>query len=209
MTEVEWSVATDPAPMVKFLQGKTSDRKLRLFAVACCRRAWPWCETPDVGIITALEQHADGLGLIPHVNTFQHDRLLCSVCSPFATSAALRTATIAAAVVATGTLGNAPRADLETWRGADSIESSEQTTLLRDIFGNPFRPVAFSTDWRTDTVVALASQMYESRTFDAMPILADALMDAGCDNENILNHCREPGVHVRGCWVTDLVLGKE
>jgi hypothetical protein len=51
--------------------------------------------------------------------------------------------------------------------------------------------------------------MYESREFGAMPILADALQDAGCNNDAILNHCREPGEHVRGCWVVDLVLGRE
>ena len=82
--------------------------------------------------------------------------------------------------------------------------------LLRDIFGNPFRPVAFASDWRTDTAVAIAFLMYESRDFSAMPILADALQDAGCDSADVLDHCRDPhGVHVRGCWVVDLVLGKE
>jgi hypothetical protein len=81
--------------------------------------------------------------------------------------------------------------------------------LIRDIFGNPFRPLAFSPAWPTDTAVTLARQMYESRNFSAMPILADALQDAGCDNDDVLNHCRGPGPHVRGCWVVDLVLGKE
>lgn len=81
--------------------------------------------------------------------------------------------------------------------------------LLRDIFGNPFRPIAFCLEWRTDTTVALARQMYESRNFDALPILADALQDAGCEDEQLLGHCRGSGPHVRGCWVIDLVLGKE
>jgi hypothetical protein len=80
--------------------------------------------------------------------------------------------------------------------------------LLHDIFGNPFRPVAFDPAWRTDTAVALARQMYESRDFGAMPILADALQDAGCDSADVLDHCRGLGPHVRGCWVVDLVLGK-
>jgi hypothetical protein len=80
---------------------------------------------------------------------------------------------------------------------------------LRDIFGNPFRPVTFLPEWRTSTVVALATGIYAERAFDRMPILADALQDAGCDNEDILNHCRSEGVHVRGCWVVDLVLAKE
>jgi hypothetical protein len=80
---------------------------------------------------------------------------------------------------------------------------------LRDVVGNPFRPVTFDPAWRTDTALALARQMYESRDFSAMPILADALQDAGCDNTDVLNHCRGDGPHVRGCWVVDLVLGKE
>ncbi|MDY3561239.1 hypothetical protein R5W23_002514 [Gemmata sp. JC673] len=73
---------------------------------------------------------------------------------------------------------------------------------------NPFRPATLPPQWRTDTVRALAAQVYESRGFSAMPILADALQDAGCDSDDILNHCRGPGPHVRGCWVVDLVLGK-
>ncbi|AWM42247.1 hypothetical protein C1280_14260 [Gemmata obscuriglobus] len=80
---------------------------------------------------------------------------------------------------------------------------------MRDIFGNPFRPVTFSLEWRTETTVALAAQMYESRDFSVMPILADALQDAGCDSADILDHCRGSGPHVRGCWVVDLVLGKQ
>jgi hypothetical protein len=82
--------------------------------------------------------------------------------------------------------------------------------LSRDIFGNPFRPVTFSPTWRTSTAVSFARQMYDARDFSAMPILADALQDAGCDNDDVLSHCREAGAtHVRGCWVVDLVLGKE
>jgi hypothetical protein len=63
--------------------------------------------------------------------------------------------------------------------------------------------------WRSETVGILATQMYESHDFSAMPILADALQDAGCDNADILDHCRDPhATHVRGCWVVDVVLGK-
>jgi hypothetical protein len=85
-----------------------------------------------------------------------------------------------------------------------------QLSLFRDVFGNSDVSKPFSDMWRTSTAVALAEQMYESRDFGAMPILADALQDAGCDNEDILSHCRDAKqVHVRGCWVADLVLGKE
>jgi hypothetical protein len=89
-----------------------------------------------------------------------------------------------------------------------SPELEQAAALLRDIFGNPFRPVDFAP-WRTDTAVSLARQMYDSREFGAMPILADALQDAGCDSDEVLSHCRGAGPHVRGCWVVDGVLGKE
>ena len=80
--------------------------------------------------------------------------------------------------------------------------------VLRCIVGNPFRPATLDPSWLTSTVVALARGIYEDRAFDRMTILADALQDAGCDSEDVLNHCRGPGPHVRGCWVVDLVLGK-
>lgn len=94
-------------------------------------------------------------------------------------------------------------------QAGDEDEERIQCELLRDIFGNPFRPVAFPPQWRTGTAHSLARQMYESRDFSTIPILADALQDAGCDSDDILSHCRGPGPHVRGCWVVDLVLGKE
>ena len=83
-----------------------------------------------------------------------------------------------------------------------------QVDLIRDIFGNPFRPVVFADSWRSETAVALASAIYADRAFDRLPILADALEEAGCDVPEVLTHCRGPGPHVRGCWVVDLVLGK-
>ena len=73
---------------------------------------------------------------------------------------------------------------------------------------NPFRPVAFDPSWRTSTVEQFARAMDESRDFSGMPVFADALQEAGCDNDDILRHCRGNGLHVRGCWVVDLVLGK-
>jgi hypothetical protein len=85
----------------------------------------------------------------------------------------------------------------------------DQASLFRDIFGNPFRPVAFDPEWQTTTALALARGIYDDRAFDRLPILADALQDAGCDSDDLLNHLRGPGPHVRGCWALDLVLGKE
>jgi hypothetical protein len=84
-----------------------------------------------------------------------------------------------------------------------------QIELFRDLFGNPFRPITFDPSWQTSATASLAQSMYDSRDFAAMPVLADALEEAGCRQEEILGHCRgESAPHVRGCWVVDLVLGK-
>ncbi|MBL8794488.1 MAG: hypothetical protein JNM56_11325 [Planctomycetia bacterium] len=80
---------------------------------------------------------------------------------------------------------------------------------MREIFGNPFRPVPVDPTWRTPTAIAIAQAIYDERAFDRLPILADALEDAGCTHVDLLNHCRQPGEHVRGCWAVDLVLGRE
>jgi hypothetical protein len=115
----------------------------------------------------------------------------------------------------------------ETGDRIEAAERAAQAALLRDLYGNPFQPVALDPAWRTGAIVALAQKMYVSRNFSEMPTLADALQDAGCENESILNHCRysslqaaepdAPGpapkhrswLHVRGCWVVDLILGKK
>ena len=111
--------------------------------------------------------------------------------------------------------------------GADNLPALRKTyaDVLRDIFGNPYHggrgfqfnkrkrkpqpEPLFRAEWRTDTVMALARTMYERRDFSGMPILADALQEAGCEQPHILAHCRDlRATHVRGCWVVDLVLGK-
>jgi hypothetical protein len=84
-----------------------------------------------------------------------------------------------------------------------------QAKALHDIFGNPFRPIHLNPSWLTSTVHCLVSGIYSEKAFDRMPILADALQDAGCDNAEVLNHCRQPGEHVRGCWVVDLLMGTQ
>ena len=89
-----------------------------------------------------------------------------------------------------------------------SAERSRQARVLRCIFGNPFRPVAADPSWLTSSVVALTNAIYFGRAFDRLPVLADALEEAGCNHPDVLSHCRGEGVHDRGCWVVDLVLGK-
>jgi hypothetical protein len=96
---------------------------------------------------------------------------------------------------------------------ADPVsESSAQCILLRELFGNPFRPITLNPSWLSwneGTIPKLAQAIYDSRDFTDMPKLADALEEAGCTDQDIQAHCRSGGEHVRGCWVVDLVLGKE
>jgi hypothetical protein len=221
MKEAEWLAAKSIVPLRDWCRQrrKRDLRKERLFACACCRRFWGHLrDERSRAAIEAAEQLADGL------------------IDKKARGAALLEATRAAraAHAAGGTkfgivhlLEDAIRCLLSRHRddvfgvaanrllgqparlrlGTAGREELEQANLLRDVFGNPFRPVAFSAGWRTETVVGLARQMYDSRDFSALPILADALEDAGCENDEVLSHCRSGGAHVRGCWVVDLALG--
>ncbi|MCU0705490.1 MAG: hypothetical protein MUF18_16070 [Fimbriiglobus sp.] len=102
---------------------------------------------------------------------------------------------------------NAPDYEIQA-EGVSERERLLQCDLLRCIFGNPFRPVSFDPAWITETAVALAAGIYADRALDRLPILADALEDAGCDHPDVLSHCRGPGAHARGCWVVDGVLGR-
>jgi hypothetical protein len=89
------------------------------------------------------------------------------------------------------------------------VPPADQCAVLRDVLGNPFRRATADPGWLTPTVVQVASGIYAERAFDRLPILADALQEAGCEDEQVLGHCRGPGPHVRGCWVVDLLLGNE
>src|SRR5262249_49189611 len=91
-------------------------------------------------------------------------------------------------------------------------EQTHQSALLRCIFGNSFRPILLDVTWlhgHEGTVLKLARNIYKERAFDRLPVLADALEDAGCDNADILNHCRQPGEHAPGCWILDMLLNKQ
>ncbi len=182
-----------------------SDRKCRLFGVACCRSREETTSTPLlVELLELAEAFADSA----------------------VTRRQLQTARIAVRrwSVNEGGLGVQ---NMEDWlrryavwntalpnvvpprSGFFSMDYPGFRLFADDVFGNPARPVVFDPTWQTDTAVSLAKYMYESRDFSPMPILADALQDAGCDSEDVLNHCRdEKQMHVRGCWVVDLVLGK-
>ncbi|MCI0699658.1 MAG: hypothetical protein L0241_01040 [Planctomycetia bacterium] len=296
MTEAEWRGCKYPVKMLPFLQGPwttkpseyfgpqlqyvvyeqglASDRKLRLFCVACCRRLWQLVDAAhcsrllEFGNRFGRREVRWGLGMEPFTlvgvpldschravefveraadepaDEKEWDLATEGACAlattgeDYVKECAAGRETLDSELMATGQVANAVLRfrnrnvyydDIEAailrlaqavayLRGehqqkvkkGDKGERAAQADLLRNIFGpRPKSPIKLKSEWRTDTAVSLARTMYESREFSAMPILADALQDAGCDNEDILNHCRGDGPHVRGCWVVDLVLGKE
>jgi hypothetical protein len=225
MTEKEWLGCDDPRAMVEFLRGKASERKLRLFAVACCYRIWHLLPDKDCReAVQIAESFADGRGDVQQLRSVEaagecycdnreevrEERLgyLAGGAIFQLGQEHLESQNVAEAAADTVTC-SAWGVDPVAAEAAKRDEAIAQCQLLRDVFGNPFRPVTLDLAWRTSAVVALARGIYEERAFDRMPILADALEDAGCDNADVIAHCRDPkAMHVRGCWVVDLVLGK-
>jgi hypothetical protein len=231
MTETEWSACADVQQMLAHVE---SDRKLRLFSAACCRRLGPLLveETLNVSV-DVLERYADGMATHEELvgahkaaeavreilrNDYQRSHLGRGNAALAVTGALLDrdlghtpgVACVFAAGAAAAAMSDASNPSAEpTIRAAGiAAEQGAQVVLVRDIFDNPFRPVEFVHQWRTADVLGLARGIYEDRAFDRLPILADALIDAGCDNEDILAHCRSDGPHVRGCWVVDHILRK-
>jgi hypothetical protein len=197
----------------KRFRDRISDRKLRLFGVACCRRVWTLLtEECCRHAVEVAERLAEGG--VPHEERATACGTVAGVLLslPAGVPASLRAAYDAAWNVAGAPERHSPLMAAAKALAAEAggTEAAEyQAELLRCIFGDPFRPAAIEAAWRSDTAQALARQMYESRDFSAMPILADALQDAECEDAELLGHCRGPGTHARGCWVVDLVLGKE
>ncbi len=208
MTEAEWLRCNDPPRMLNYLRGKVGERKARLFAVCCCTSENATIDEPGCRhAVEISERYADGLEMRSVLKRARRGALVAvDLDMPGLDIAAWHTGERDAWAAAINT-AEAIAGRISTDSYASHRET--QTALLRDIFGNPYRPATFIPAWRTDTALSLARGMYESRDFSAMPILADALQDVDCDNTDILDHCRDPhATHVRGCWVVDLVLGK-
>jgi hypothetical protein len=283
MTKAEWLAGTDPTPMVEFLRGKASGRKLRLFAVGGAFRFRDVIDQddrfPDLldHAIGVARWFADGLTDRGELDAARRTVLpvpdlppgyadddwwivyaAAAVTDPDPFDAAARVARLlvrigefawaqANTMVISGLacvnsreeLGEMIRRQRRKWEdagraspvpgswetlyanwdavrdaspwGRDAIRfrEGELTALVRDIFGNPFRRVGADPSWLTSTTVSLARSIYKDCAFDRLPILADALEEAGCDDADVLNHLRGDGLHVRGCWAVDLVLGRE
>jgi hypothetical protein len=196
-------------------------RTMRLYAVACCR-ALPInvFDERSTAILTAAERFADArtnsdrsgiraarrsLNELGRESAVYRDGWHCGYSNP---SVSLLAETCRRDVLR----GLIPLTDrrLALWNRSPHPGGGARcyAELLRDIVGSPFRPVSVEPRWLTSSVLALARAMYESRDFAAMPILGDALEEAGCDSPEILAHCRG-GPHTRGCWAVDLVFATE
>jgi hypothetical protein len=229
MTEEEWLTSNRPDLMIASLQRTTKllqiKRKLRLFVCACCRWVSPPAPDEDFErIVVASELYSDDqLGiedfnrirtLVPagvvsrHRYLWHRDLSAIALCPKQHLWDATNRAISQSVTVGLELRFGREYWSNEQWRIVRDELRVPLASIVRDIFGNPFRPVSFSPDWRTSTTVAIAQGMYELRDFSPMPLLADALQDAGCEVSEIIDHCRGPGPHVRGCWVVDGVLGK-
>jgi hypothetical protein len=217
MTAAGWDACRDPLRMLGYLSRckppRASDRKLRLFAAACCRRVAHLLPDPRlIDVLEKLERMPDEATAVKAYFRVQDEaykilRDYLTLHGP-AHYSGVAVAYATNHVAHDAAFGAAAQASFTTKRA--QTERTAQSRLLEDIVGNPLRPVAVESAWRSSTVVALAQGIYAEKAFDRLPILADALQDAGCDSEDVLAHCRDPkGVHARGCWLIDRVLGKE
>jgi hypothetical protein len=221
---------------------RLSPRKLRLFALACCRRLWRFpLDEVSRTILAAFGRYAEGK------TGWGEYRAVCDTFvrplqSPPATSVyplsarrwtdeatgAFRAAREASWIVASRGAPSVPTWVLDTcasfpddwdcrivgvrdpaWQAARNAEEKEQVELLRHVIGNPFRPVAVDPAWlyANDGVAhKIVQVIHGEQRYEDLPFLADALEDAGCTNTDLLDHCRGPGPHFRGCWAVDLLV---
>ena len=221
ITEADWQSCADPRPMRDALRGNASERKLRLYAVACCRQLGPLLK--DARITDALdvaERHADGVATRADLEAALQG-------AARAQRAQRRKALLFAYAAVMDACGPDGRGAEETSALAAAAAADPRTTygerlrqirpdlyaslaaLLRDIVGNPFLPVSVDRSWLTPAVIQLAHGIYDDRAVDRLPILADVLGEAGCTNAEVLDHCRQPATHARGCWVIDGLLQRE
>jgi hypothetical protein len=227
MTEAEWHECDDPDRIMAYLEECASERKLCLLCGACCRRVWHLLETESLRqAVDIFERFADGeiddetfrvAGSTTHPLSNYRDEMF---------SGQLREQVMWAAYALNAAMFARPgygyRKAMEFLGYAahpgENQDRAVQIELIREVFGNPFRPAEVQPVWLSwcdSIIVKLAADIYDERSLPAgildglrLQILADALEEAGCNDETLLAHCRKPGEHVRGCWVVDLLLGK-
>lgn len=227
VTEAEWLACNDPQKMLEFLCNSASERKLRLFACGCCRRIWNLLVKPrSHEVVDVAERWADRQ--VTKAQRAEARRLAADVIrrpTDVRTWGAQQWAANAATCVASLAIGDYLRCTLYRVDQALSFEEEAagnekecRVALLRCVFGNPFRPwpalPASVLKWNDSTVMRLVQGIYSERAFDHLPILADALLDAGCEDEELIQHCRS-GDRTSGgvgrstcCWARDESRGR-
>jgi hypothetical protein len=226
MTEDEWLAATNQILMGQFLQGRASDRKGELFAVACCRRIWSCLTEEYRNAVELVEKRADG-----PLSQEELAKLIPLALPPYdilAKQTSIRDRNEIVRRAVQSTIGENPARSpdnamnragnvgfLSDW-ASETHRSDIQCIWLRDLIGNPFRPIVLAPSWLTTNVRALAQTIYDERDLPSglfdnhrLAVLADALEEAGCDNADILKHLRGGGEHVRGCWAIDGILSRD
>jgi hypothetical protein len=211
-TVTDWRVLFD----LLQAKGVISDRKFRLFGVACCRQVWHLlCPRQYRKVVLVAERYADGEAVARSLEKARRDAYYAprSEWSEAAGPCCLAAISLgwpllsACTAVRIGEMVEEAlileAAELEQVPGPNPMPA-----LVNDIFGNRFREATFDPAWLR-SLQGLAQQVYENRDFARMPELAKALEEAGCTDANILNHGREETVHVSGCWVLDLILEKK
>lgn len=230
MTEREWFDSRDPERLLNGCPCRPPERKLRLLGCGCCRAVWDrFTDDRTRRAVEVVERFADGLATEAEMAVAERESSTARDLAIGSYSTAPRrhrsrhgrgTSWAAHALtnippgrdkvptvfddllVALDRLQYTRRGDVRAVRAA-------QADLARDVLGNPFRPVALDPAWLTPTVGRLAHGVYDDRAFDRLPVLADALEDAGCDHPEVLAHCRGKDAHARGCWVVDRLRGRE
>ena len=226
MSASEWQTCTDVSRMERVVERRGDTRKLILYGVACCRRAQALSTHPDHrALVDAAERHADGEisrtafetaiqavdALFPTDDEYERTPFLWMSLATYS----LRkrsTALDAGYKVARGLASLQGEKDSPAWLAAMQAEAAFQCSLLREIFGDPSRPFEFNPAWLAGEgkhAVELARAIDQERRFGEIPKLGEALEQAGCHDQAVLDHCRVAEGHGHGCWVLDALLGRE
>jgi hypothetical protein len=233
MNEADWLTSEDPAAMLGYLEGRAGERKVRLFSVGCLRhymsrlRSWRrLVETVELleryadGQVPAaeMEEAREGVQMAPYgapeFEQFAYQAVAAAVAEDPFEAARNVCESLRLQEVREVAYESAPGENEQQRNAAASqAECRRQAGMLREVFGNPFRPAPLRPDWLhwdSGAVVAMARVMYEGGQLGELPYLADALEDAGCDHAEVLRHLRQAyPPHVRGCWVVDQILGHD
>lgn len=193
MGRSEWAYSSNVSRMLKFLRMsyRMSDRKWRLFAIACCRRM----NSPYESILRLAERYADGIASDFELENACHGHTLPEV---IRWAKRIDGSTLRAAAETAHSMAKSQEDPLR--------EELAQSDLLRDIF-NPWATTPVDEPWMTPDLTALAKVIYQQHAFHRIHELAEAAKAAGCKDDELLRHFRSEGDHVRGCWAVDRLLG--